>query len=592
MKDFFINVKTFFVMFRQLITILQRRHRVYSFFLLLGAFVCALLETVGVGAVIPFALVMFSKDKMLDNKYIRIVAELFNVSTGHQLLIATAVLIIVVYIVKNFTILLFQYYQGKFHNEIEKDLSTKQYRMFMMRPYEYYLNVNTAEVIRGLNSDIAQVASTLDLFVGLTAEVITVLMIGTFVVMLDPIIAIGLIGMSIIIALLFVYGFKKKTGEFGKKCREIFYVKSKLILESISGYKEICINQKKGFFIRKYNEINEEASRLNTSYLLIMKIPSRAIETIFVACLLGLVCMRAEMYEDNSRFISLIGAMGVAAIRILPSISNISGHINGLIYNRLGVESAYNSIKQVREEEKRYNHILQEKEEKGEIDSFSDKICINDISFRYNNTSIDVLRDLFLEIPKGESIGIIGESGSGKSTLLDVILGLLKPQNGTVAMDGKDIGDIPFDWAANVGYVPQTVFLFDDSIRKNIAFGVEEESIDDNKVWECLERAQLSEFISDLPQGINTEVGERGVRFSGGQRQRVAIARALYHNPQILVLDEATSALDNETEKEVMQAIDGFKGKITLIIVAHRLSTIENCDHIYRMNSGNLEMIR
>ena len=588
MKSFLINVKTFFVMFKQLMFILQKRHRLQSIFLLLGVFVCAMLETIGVGAVIPFVLVMFSPNDMLENKYIKILANVFKVTNGRELLIATAILLVMVYVIKNATLLVFQYYQGRFHNEIEKDLSTKQYRMFMMRPYSYYLNVNTAEVIRGLNSDIAQVAATLDAFIGLISEVITVTMMGVFIIVLDPVIALGLIGAAAFIALSFVYGFKKRTGSLAKRCRDIFYRKSKLVLESISGYKEICINQKKDYFVKEYNDINEEASKLNTSYLLIMRIPSRAIETVFVACLLGLVCMRVQIYEDNSSFVSLIGAMGVASVRILPSISSISGYINALIYNRPSMEAAYNNIAQVREEEKKYDVRQEIKRKNEEIIQFKDTICLEDITFRYDNTDVDVLKDISLTVHEGDSIGIIGESGAGKSTLLDVLLGLLIPQSGAVYMDGKNIDDIPFDWAENVGYVPQTVYLMDDTIRKNIAFGIDDADIDDNKVWECLKEAKLDEFVDSLPNGIETTLGERGVRFSGGQRQRVAIARALYHNPKILVLDEATSALDNETEKEVMSAINSFRGKLTIIIVAHRLTTIEGCDHVYEVINGGI----
>ncbi len=588
LNSFWINVKTFFVMFKQLMFVLQKRHRYQSVFLLAGVFVCAMLETLGVSAVIPFVLVMFSPDDMFENKYIQFISNLLNIRTGHQLLIATALLIIVVYFAKNLTLLIFQYFLGKFHNEIEKDLSTKQYRMFMLRPYSYYLNVNTAEVIRGLNSDIAQVTATLDTFIGLISELLTVFMIGMFIVMMDPVIAFGLIGIAIAIALIFVYGFKKKTAEFAKKCREIFYRKSKVVLESISGYKEICISQKKDFFVEEYNNINEEACKLNTAYLLIMRIPSRTIETVFVACLLGLVCLRIEAFDDNSRFVSLLGAIGIAAIRILPSISNISGCINGLIYNRPSMESAYNNIAQVREDEKLYEKRQEIRASSKEHKKFKDKISLRDISFRYDNTEIDILKDVSMDVYEGDSIGIVGESGAGKSTLLDVLLGLLRPQKGKILMDGENIEDIPFDWAENVGYVPQTVYLMDDTIRHNIAFGIKDEDIKDEKVWECLREAQMEGFIRELPEGLNTTVGERGVRFSGGQRQRLAIARALYHDPKILVLDEATSALDNETEKEVMMAIDSFRGKLTIIIVAHRLTTIENCDYIYEVIDGHL----
>lgn len=575
-------------MFMQLMTVLNKKHKLECIVLFIGAFFCAMLETLGVSVIVPFVLVMFSPNEMMSNKYVIMLSRIIHISSYHQLLCATATLIVLVFLLKNVSLLFFQYYKGLVHNTIEKELMTQQYRMFMLRPYSYYLGVNSAEVMRGLGTDISQVVGTLDGFICLASELLTVLMIGTFVVFMDPMIAIGLITTALVIAFVFIIGFKKKSAEFGEKCREIFYDRSKLVLESVSGYKEISISQKKQFFVDKYDRINEKACKLNTKYLFVMGIPSRAIETLFVAALLVLACIRIGNYNDNAHFVSLIGALAVSAIRILPSISNISSDINGLVSCRAGMEAAYNNIEQVTDEEIKYNIKSAEIIQGKSIKVFRKKIELKNVTFRYDRTDIDILKDICMTIHCNESVGIIGESGAGKSTLLDVLLGLLKPQSGAVYMDGYNIEDIPFDWASNVGYVPQSVFLLDDTIRNNIAFGIASNQIDDEKIWECIHEAQLEEFIKGLPDGIDTKVGERGVRFSGGQRQRVAIARALYHNPSILVLDEATSALDNETEREVMNAIDRFRGKLTIIIVAHRLSTIENCNTVYRVEKGSI----
>lgn len=570
--------------------ILQPKHKRQCLFLMLGVFVCAMLETLGVGAIIPFIVVMFSKDALLENEYVSVIASTFHIDSYFSLLLSTAVLIILVYLVKNIALLIFQYYQGKIHNVIEKDLMTSQYKLFMLRPYSYYLTINTAEVMRGLNNDIAQIVQVLDAFIGLASEAVTVLMIGAFIVLLDPVVAFALLAIAVLIALLFVWGFKKKISEIGERCREVFYKRSRTVLETVGGYKEISIRQKKGFYIEEYNKINNEACRMNTLYLLIMKIPSRAIETVFISGLLILACVRIGLYEDNSQFVSLIGAMGVAAVRILPSISNISGYFNTLIFSRLSLESAHNNIVQTSEYDESVTKMENYGRDSIEHNDFETELCLKDVSFRYDNTDKNILDNVSLSIMKNESVGFIGESGAGKSTLLDVLLGLLKPQKGGVYMDGINVDDIPFGWAKVVGYVPQSVFLIDDTIRNNIAFGVKESEINEDKIWECLRQAKLDTIVRNLPNGLDTEVGERGVRFSGGQRQRVAIARALYHDPQILVLDEATSALDNETEKEVMEAIDGFRGKLTIIIVAHRLSTIEKCDRVYVVEKGNVHI--
>lgn len=587
-KKFFVNINTFFIMLKQLNEMLNKRQKYQCLFLLFGVFICAFLETLGVSAVIPFVLVMFSKEEMLENEYVRRISDIFGVTTYFQLLVATAVFIIVVYFVKNGTLLIFQYFQGKVHNIIEKELMTKLYKMFMLRPYSFYLNINTAEVMRGLSGDVVQVAQTLDAFISLASESVTLIMIGTFIIIMDPVIAFLLLAIAFAIALLFVYGFKKKTAYLGKKCREIFFRRSKIVLETVGGYKEISVRQKKEHYIEEYYQVNNEACKMNTSYLFIMKVPSRAIETVFVTCLLVLSCVKIGVFGDgdNSQFGALVGALGVAAIRILPSISNISNSINGLIYCRPSLEAAYNNIMQVKSEEEKYAGFQIQRKSDNRYE-FKDKVSLKNVSFRYDNTDADILKNINLDIFRNESVGFVGESGAGKSTLLDVFLGLLKPQKGGIYIDGVNIENIPYEWADVVGYVPQSVFLLDDSIRNNIAFGISEKDINDEKVWECLAEAKLDEFVKSLPDGLDTTVGERGVRFSGGQRQRVAIARALYHNPQILVLDEATSALDNETEKEVMEAIDGFHGKMTIVIVAHRLSTIENCDKVYTVKDGN-----
>ena len=224
--------------------------------------------------------------------------------------------------------------------------------------------------------------------------------------------------------------------------------------------------------------------------------------------------------------------------------------------------------------------------------TFNDSIRLTDVSFRYPNQMEYSIKDISLTIPIGQSVAFIGESGAGKTTLVDIILGILQPEKGNVLVDGKNLHDLKSLWQQKIGYIPQSIFLSDDSIRGNVAFGIENEQIDDEAVWKALEQAQLKEFIEALPDQLETSVGERGIRLSGGQRQRIGIARALYHNPEILFMDEATSALDNETEKEIMKAIDGLKGEKTLIIIAHRLTTIENCDTVFKINNGKLVEIK
>lgn len=587
MKKIFANVKTFFTMFKQLMSILEKKQKRQCIWLLVGVFVGATMETLGIGAVVPFILVLLSPDTMMENETVKLIADLFGISSYLHLLILTAILIVAVYIIKNTILLLVHYFQGKYHNEIEKYLMNKQYRMFMLKPYSYYLNVNSSEVIRGISSDISQVAQVIDGFVGLISELFTILMIGGFIVFMDPMIAFGLIGTVLVVALVIILIFKKKTSFLGTECRDVFYQRSKITLESVNGYKEISVLQKRKYFINKFMGVSQKASKLNTQYLFIMKIPSRVIETVFIMSLLGIACLKIGLGGDNGEFVSLIGVMAVAAMRLLPSISSLSGYMNTLIYNRVGLDATYKNINETGNVDDDYLPLLENGDEYEQSPDFN-KIVIDNVSFAYEGTTNKILDEVNLEIPRNISIAFVGESGAGKSTLLDVVLGLLIPNSGHIRLDETNISDIPYAWANIVGYVPQNVFLTDDSIRRNIAFGIEDDKIDDRKIWEVLRKAQLEDFVRELPEGLDTECGERGIRFSGGQRQRVAIARALYHNPEILVLDEATSALDNETEKDIMSAIDGLHGKMTIIIVAHRLTTIENCDSVYEVREGKL----
>jgi ABC-type bacteriocin/lantibiotic exporter with double-glycine peptidase domain len=376
--------------------------------------------------------------------------------------------------------------------------------------------------------------------------------------------------------------FKGLNGKCGATAREAFAEKFKCLNQTIGGIKEISVAQRKPYFLEQFSNAAKKASDCNTTYLCISKAPSRIIETVFICGLIIVVVISYNFADDSIDFITSLGAIAVAAIRILPSVSTLTHDINSLVYMRPSLESAYKNISEADRYQKEIASVENNNIEKVE---FNSGIKVNNLSWRYQKDLPLVLEDLNLEIKKGESVALIGESGAGKSTLADILLGLLKPEKGNVTVDGTDIYTIQSSWSKMIGYVPQMVFLIDDTIRKNIAFGIPDDEIDDNKVWHAIEQAQLTTMVNSMEEGLDSIVGERGIKLSGGQRQRIAIARALYHNPDIIILDEATSALDNETESAVMEAIDALQGKKTLIIIAHRLSTIKNCDKVYEIKA-------
>lgn len=287
-----------------------------------------------------------------------------------------------------------------------------------------------------------------------------------------------------------------------------------------------------------------------------------------------------------SLMVSTVSAFGVAAMRVLPSVNRINTYITQISYTQPSLDFVYQNL----QEGMKTDAMLAERKAKAQKEKLrlEHQIELNHISFHYPDSDKDIFTDAHMVVPKGKSVGIIGTSGAGKSTVVDILLGLLHAQEGEITCDGVDIFKNYESWLAQVGYIPQSIYLVDESIRDNIAFGIDKDKINEKRIWEVLAEAQLKEFVEELPEGLDTTIGDRGVRLSGGQRQRIGIARALYHDPEILVFDEATSALDNDTEAAVMDAVNSFHGKKTMIIIAHRLNTIEKCDIVYKVEDRKL----
>lgn len=588
------NIRTFFTMYRQLLGILDKKQKIKGMILIVLLIVVSLLETLGISVVIPFIIAMLNPETLLKNRYIKSVTVFLRISDYKNILLLVTLCIIGVYVVKNALILLVNYYQADYRNTLEKDLSIKMLSSYMKRPYVFFLDTNSADILRDIINDITNVAIVLDSYSSLLAEGLTCLFIGIFLISMNPFLAFSLMGVTVLAAMGIVLCFKKKTGECGEKTREAFSERYQSVYQTITGVKEITVMQRRENFVRQFAQASEKACRYNTSYLCIQKAPNRLVETIFIGSMLLLVCVNVRGGNVSVDYISSLGTMAVAAVRILPSISNLTNSMNSLVFSRIALDEAYQNITAAGRTNEE-NEMIQETDINQISDqytlAFNEGIFIEHIKWQYKENLPWVIDDLSLKIRKGEAIAFIGESGAGKTTLSDIILGLLHPQAGSVKVDNTDIFDVLPQWAKIVGYVPQSVFLLDDTIRNNIAFGLPEEEIDDRMIWRALEQAQIKTMVENLEKGLDTVVGERGIKFSGGQRQRIAIARALYYNPDILVLDEATSALDSETEEAVMEAIDALQGIKTIIIVAHRLTTIQKCDKIYEIKNGKAYFI-
>ena len=582
------NIKTIVDIIKELAYVLDKKQKRYVVAVMVIIVISSFFELLGVTAVLPFVQAVLAPEAIFASSIAKPFIEFFHITTPQGLMLLCGIGIIALYLIKNAYMLFSYFIQYDFATRVQKELSIKMLKAYMSRPYEYFLNVNSSVVLRGCGSDTGSVYEILSYLFTIIAEVLAMALIGVFIIYTEPWTALGILLLMGVVMLGMVMMFKpaaKKAGVAGRKANAL---KGKAIYQTVMGIKEIYVMQRKKLFVQEYERAADIARKAQRTNSLVTGSPDRIIEGICVSGLVGIICIRLLMNNNMVDFVPKLAAFAMAAFKVLPSIGKITSRINGMVYSRPGLTNVYHIIREAAEYEERYAQYAEEHGAVKESDDlrFGEKLTIQNVAWQYENQKAPVLTDTTLEIKKGQSIALIGASGAGKTTLADIILGLLHPQEGTVLMDGIDVYAMPKTWARIVGYVPQSVFLMDDTVRNNIAFGLPEDTIEDELIWDALERAQLREFVAGLPNGLDTIVGERGVKFSGGQRQRIAIARALYNKPEILILDEATAALDNETETAVMESIDALQGQITMIIVAHRLTTIKNCDQIYEIRDG------
>lgn len=571
----------------QLNYVLNKKQKRTCIWVFVSMLVGSVLELLSVTAVYPFIDILLQPEDLQDKWYLQFLFKLNPEITVNTVILVVAIAIILIFVFKNIILLASSYLQNHFAAKMERELSTLMLRAFLQRPYQYYLNTNSSIILRGIGADIAGVYKIIISSFELISSILTMVLLGGFLLLTDWTMALGAMVLAVICLITVVLGFKGKLKKAGHDIRETTAQRNAYAYQAICGIKEVTVADRVDSFVRKYEKaaiISQHATLING---FITACPKRIIEAVCIGGFMAIACVRVIAGADMETFVPKLGIFAMAAFKIMPAISGASSQLGSVVFYKQHLQGTYDNLKAANEYMDSVKRIscLQNNSSEKEYE-FNESIRINNINWRYQNSKTDVLSGLTLEIQKGESIAFIGSSGAGKTTLADVIMGLLPPQEGSVEMDGIDIFTIKHQWAKTIGYVPQSVFLIDSSIRNNVAFGMEEDEISDDKIWAALEQAQLKEFVKGLPNGLDTIVGERGVKFSGGQRQRIAIARALYEKPDILIFDEATSALDSETEEAVMQSIDMLQGQVTLIIVAHRLTTIRNCDKIYEIRGG------
>lgn len=565
-------------------TVLSKKQRTKCLGLMVMILIGSLFEMLGVSVVVPLVQVILSPDTLLQNPYLKGILLNLNIDTARKVVLFVGGGTIIVYIIKNLYMTLLSFCRARFASGVQLELSVTMMKAYLSKGYAYFLNTNTGELMRGIQNDTEGVYQVLLQGMRILTEIFSVLCIGILILIIDWKMALGIIVFAAAGFFLVSVSCRRYLKKIGKQFQFYNGVVNNCVIQVVQGIKEVIIMNRQNYFTSRYEKGMEKRQRIVAGQVVAAETPAFLIEALCVSGMILIVCVNALGGAESTEFISGIGAFAIAAFRILPSTGKITNYMNNLLFYYPSLHSVYENIGNIVMDEKEA-----EQEQQGDNDEtlkFQRALSLEEIDWHYPDSEKYVLKNFDILISKGESIGIIGASGSGKTTLVDIILGLLIPQNGKILLDGTDISRMREKWHQIVGYVPQNTYLMDDTIRNNIAFGVEEPQINDAQIWKALEMAQLKEFVEKMPEGLNTEVGDRGIRFSGGQRQRIAIARALYNDPEILVLDEATSALDSETENAVMEAIDLLKNQKTLIIIAHRLTTIRNCDTIYEIVNG------
>ncbi len=572
-------------MLKKMNYIFSKKDKLKTLLILCGIIMGSFLELMGVAVFSPFVNVLMNPDSIQETWYLKWLYDLFHFSSINYFLASLTGVIIFIYIFKNIFLALQKNWIYKFSYGIQLKLSTRLLKTYVKEPYTFHLSHNIAVLQRSLQEDTDLFTKGIIHAMELVAEIAVCGTLGIYLMKVSVSIASSVVVLLVFSLLIFTSISRRYSKNLGKQCQQYKSNLYQWVNQSLGGIKELKILNREEYFINAYEDNYKKyvhGLRINR---LIASMPKYFVEAV---CMTGLlVAILIKMFwgqkEDFTAFIPQLSVFAVAAFRLLPSVGKINEHVADILYSLPSLDLIYHDLKAIEEEP--------EVKEKEEMDwEFKKEISISNVCYHYPDGEDMVINKASFIIPKGKTVAFIGPSGAGKTTIVDIILGLLKPQFGKVEADELNIHKHPYVWQKEIGYIPQVIYLSDDTIRNNIAFGIRKEEIDDQAILQALKKAQLYEFVENLPEGLDTMVGDRGVRLSGGQRQRIGIARALYHDPEVLVLDEATSALDNETEAAVMEAIDHLQGMKTILIIAHRLTTIRNVDMIYEVSNGKVEL--
>ena len=572
-------------LFLKIFSIFTPKEQRYCVFLVAAMMVGAALEAVGIGAILPLISLMGQPDFLARHTEIADYAARVGITTHTELIVGISLLLILLYIMKNLYLAWQLRLQINFSITNQIQFSKELMASYLAKPYLFHLNHNTATLLRNVHSGGVVVFSNILVpAFQLLTEIITALIIWLMLVFVDPFTAIIVAGVmgGMIYALL--RSFRRKIDEIAQIQNTYVGAYIQSVNQGLGAIKETKVMRKEQAFLQIFGQNYEKSGLASQQFLFLNQLPRIIIETLIVCALLLLIVEKVALGNTPMEIVPLLGVLALAAFRLMPSANRIVTLSNGIKFQIPLFDELYRELLALKS--RKYHRRDLKLADNPPPLPFTKAICVEHLGFYYPGTSEEVLTDVSFSIPKGSFVGILGPSGAGKTTFVDILLGLFVPTRGRITVDGIDIRHELRAWQANIAYVPQSIYLTDATIRENVALGESLDEIDEARVHRALAMAELDAFVNAQEQGLDTMVGERGVKLSGGQRQRIGIARALYQQPEVLILDEATSALDTETEKSITDTILKFKGQITIIAIAHRVSTLEACDFKVMFEAG------
>ena len=547
------------------------------------------LETLSVGMVIPAVGILLQPDYLAQFVWLDDILPSLGYPNREQVVIIGLVLLAGIFTIKNIFLFFQVLYQGTFVYSAQREVAANLFQHYLSKPYSFYLQTNSSVLIRNLTIEInAYCQYVLMPIINLTSEVLVVIALLVMLILVEPVATLCLGSCLLIVALVFHRFTDSNVSRWGEARQVADEEKIKYLQQGFGGIKQIMLSQSLDYFLHLFQRPNIVSGLMTKKEYIFQYLPKQFIEILGIVGLVGVCVFMVLQGRTSLEVMAMLGLLATAGFRLIPSFSRILRNLQSIRFGWVSVEML---AKEMSRNGNKPENRMPFGEKKNDDLSFNHDLRLRDISFRYEQNGKELLREINFEVKKGECIGIVGESGAGKSTLTNLLLGLVSPSKGAFEVDGHEIKSAKIQpWQRMIGYVPQEIYLLDDTISRNIAFGVNDTDIDRTQIRKVVEKAGIHKFIDSFDDGLNTKIGERGVRISGGQRQRIGIGRALYQNPQVLILDEATSSLDSKTEQEILNELRKIRGKVTMILVAHRQSTLQFCDKIFKIENGKIKL--